>query len=197
MTKAVCLGLCLGALLAVATPAFANDYGRPGVELGGGISLAGEDFDDDLDDLGIDYDTTAAFDVFVGYRFHPRFSIEGRYQQLLGFDSDDFDDFGFDTDVEISGYEASLNAKLFLLTGVIQPYLSVGGGWSRIELDIDTAFFDVDEDFSDPTWRLGGGIDGWIGEHFAIGLDGAYHIGTGDLDDFNFWTASLLFRFKF
>jgi opacity protein-like surface antigen len=172
------------ALIALAAPfAFAQDYSREGFSVGGSLSAAFEDFDDGS------FDDTFALGLFAGYRFHPNFGIDVRLEQTDEFDGD----VGpFDVDVEIG--TLTVNGQFFLLTDQFQPYLIGGLGIGEAEVDVDPGGSD---DETDPVVRLGAGFDVYATPHFVIGGEAAYNIGIDDIDDFDYWTLSALFRYRF
>ena len=178
------LALCLIAFLA--TPAFAQSYSREGFSVGAGVSAAFEDFDDDG---GIDFDDTAALNAFAGYRFHPNFAAEARFEQTFDFEGDT--PFG---DVDVNVWTLTANGQFFILTEQFQPYLIGGFGIAEVEAD---GPFGGDDSESDPVWRLGIGMDSYVTENFVIGVEAGYNWGTNDLDDFDYWTLSALFRYRF
>ena len=185
----ILIHLLLG--LALASSSFAQNYAREGLEIGLGASLAREAFDSDAGD----YDDSAAFDGVIGYRFHPRLALDLHVAELSGFDLDD--DLAPGSDLEVEASELTANARFFLLTGEVQPYVSIGAGWGWVDVDVDGPLESLSEDFDDPVARFGLGLDGYLSPNVALGLEAAYHMGLGDLDDFDYWTATGMLRFRF
>ncbi len=181
MTHLVSLAL----LLSVTTPAFAQEYGREGFSVGAGISGAFEDFDDD----GIGFDNTAALNAFAGYRFHPNFGVEARFEQTGDFEGD----VG-PIDVDVSIWTLTANAQFFVLTDQFQPYVIGGVGIAEAEVDVSPGGDDSEDD---AVWRLGVGMDSYVTPNFVIGVEAAYNFGVDDLDDLDYWTLSALFRYRF
>jgi opacity protein-like surface antigen len=163
--------------------AFAQDYSREGFSAGGGISAAFEEFD------GGSFDDTGAVSVFGGYRFHPNFALDGRFEATGEFDGDAGP---FDVEVEI--WTLTANGQFFLLTDRFQPYLLGGVGIGEADVDVDPGGSD---DETDAVVRLGVGLDTYATPNFVIGAEAAYNIGIDDLDDFDYWTLSALFRYRF
>jgi opacity protein-like surface antigen len=172
------------ALFVLAAPsAFAQDYAREGFSLGAGLSLAFEEFD------GGSFDDTEAISLFAGYRVHPNVGIDVRLEATDEFDGDSGP---FDVDVEL--WTLTANGQFFLLTDQFQPYLLGGLGIGEAEIDINPG---GSGDETDPVVRLGAGFDVYATPHFVIGGEAAYNIGIDDIDDFDYWTLSALFRYRF
>lgn len=172
-------------LVCLATPAFAQDYAREGFSVGAGVSAAFEDFDDD----GIGFDDTGALSAFAGYRFHKNFGVEARFEQTGNFEGD----VG-PVDVDVDLWTLTANAQFFALTGQFQPYVIGGLGIAEATVDVSPG---GDDSETDAVWRLGVGMDSYVTPNFVIGVEAAYNIGTSDLDDFDYWTLSALFRYRF
>jgi opacity protein-like surface antigen len=170
----------------VASPAFSQAYDRAGFAVGGGFSYASENFDES----GVDFDDTAAVDVFGSYRFNPIVATELRFEQTFDFDGDTP---GPDVDVDI--WTLTANVQFYILTGQFQPYL--GGGFGMGEADVNVHGPGGDDDVSDPLWRLFLGLDSYITPHVVVGAEVAYNFGVDDLNDFDYWTMSALFRYRF
>jgi opacity protein-like surface antigen len=170
-------------LVFAASPALAQSYSRTGWTAGASASVAFEDFDDGS------FDDTGAVGAFLGYRVHPNVAVEGRLEQTGEFDGD----FGL-VDVDVDILTLTANAQIFLATEQFQPYVIGGVGFAHAEADVDPG---GDDDETDPLVRLGVGLDSYVSPTFAIGAEAAYNYGFDDLDDFNYWTLSALFRFRF
>lgn len=169
-------------ILFAATPAFAQDYAREGFSVGGGVSAAIENFDEDGG-----FDDTGAVSGFVGYRFLPHFGADLRFEQTFDFEADTA--IG---DIDVDIWSLTANAQYFFLTEQFQPY--VIGGLGIAEANVSGPF---DGDETDPVVRLGFGLDSYVTPSFVIGAEAAYNFGTNDLDDFDYWTLSALFRYRF
>ena len=182
MIRRIALSLLV---LSAATPAFAQDYARPGFSVAAGVSAAFEDFDTD----GSNFDDAAAFTAAGGYRFTKNFGVEGRFEQTTDFDGD----FG-PADVDVSMWTLTANAQFFILTGQFQPYVIGGLGIEEATVDVNPG---GDDDETDAVWRLGIGMDSYVTPNFVIGAEAAYNFGTNDLDDLDYWTLTALFRYRF
>jgi opacity protein-like surface antigen len=170
-------------LVFAASSAFAQDYARKGFSAGASVSAAFEDFDDGS------FDDTGAVSVFAGYRFLGNFAVEARLEKTGDFDGD----VGF-SDVEVDIWTLTANGQLFLATDRFQPYLIGGLGIGEATVDVDPG---GDDDETDLLLRLGVGLDSYLTPNFAIGAEVAYNLGNDDLDDFDYWTLSALFRYRF
>ena len=195
-------GLAL-ALLCLAAPARAQDFERSGVYLGGGAFWLGEQFGDelnseleealDLDDADLRVSDSRGASATLGVRLGSRFALE-----LVGERYDDLDfDLrldGVDTDGELELWTAMLMGKVFLFTGRIQPYLTLGAGYARGEAEAG----DLDEVGHAALARGGLGVDLYVNEHVVFGVQSAYSRGISeDLEDLAYFTVggSLMLRF--
>ncbi|MCG8589507.1 MAG: porin family protein [Proteobacteria bacterium] len=170
-------------------------YARPGpyLALGGVFGL--NDFENEIEaDLGLrtDVDDSFGVDVRLGYRWHPAFSFELQYEWLDGFDIH----LAGVPSAELDGFTLGTNAKSYLLTGPVQPYLLAGAGVTRLELR-DTLGLDVDGDETGFQGRLGGGVDLYATPSVFVGVHAARVFNTGSLDDLDYTVvgANLGFRF--
>lgn len=175
-------------LLCSASPVFAQDFAREGFSLGAGLSFASEEFDDD----GFDFDDTWGAMLSGGYRFHPNFAVEGRFEF-----TDDFEGDNGPIEADVNIWTLTANAQFFMLTGQFQPYLIGGLGLGEVEVDVDTPFGGGSDDEDDLIWRLGIGVDAYVSNNVVLGVEAAYNFGTDDLDDFDYWTATALFKYRF
>jgi opacity protein-like surface antigen len=171
-----------------ASSAFAQDYARNGVALGGGLGFAGEDFDFS----SVSFDDTGAMNLFASYRFHPHLAVDMRVEQTGLFEGD----VG-PTDFEVDISSLTLNMQAFILTGQFQPYVGGGLGYGEVHVDIDGPGFGGDDDDSDPLWRLFLGLDAYVTPNVVLGAELGYNFGVDDLDDFDYWTLNALISYRF
>jgi len=160
-----------------------------GLFVGGGLSYAWEDFDtNDLEDAvgNVSIDDAWGFNLYAGYRFMKYFSLEANYNW---YDSFQLDTKYYDS-VDLDVWTLMLDAKfLYSLENGFVPYLRLGGGYMDAEVDNEN-----DNDFA---WNIGIGVDYYFTPEISMGLDGKYVIGTGDVDDINYFTGSVLVGFHF
>jgi hypothetical protein len=139
------IGLPLGAL-ADGKP----DYGRPGIYLGGGMSVGaptGMGYVDQMTAvLTIQRDQPTEFradsavgaNARVGYRIIPWVAVEAQLEWLPGPDVKYFDDQKV---VDSSTLNASVNAKAYILPKErFQPFLLFGAGYMRNDADLQSAY---------------------------------------------------------
>ncbi len=189
----------LAAVLWVAAPASAQDYARPGFYLGvgalGGTYLEAEDeIEDALAPFvaSVDVETVVGLEAYAGYRLHPNFAIEAEFEWLPDADID-VNDVSL---AELDVWTLTANAKLFPLTGRIQPFVLAGAGVIDAELE-DTVGLGLREEETGFVARFGGGLDLYATERFLFSLGADYLLPSGDLDGLDHVTfgGDLQFRF--
>jgi len=177
-------------------PAMGPNYAALGPYLGAGALYAFENFDDDnyspnYEDMississGYDVGNSWGFNVRAGYRFHPNFSAELLYEDFFEFDVDPYG--------HVEAWDLMAQAKGYLSTGQVQPYASVGLGVARGEYK-DSGFSVRETDFA---MRFGGGLDVYITENLYAEVEGAYLLGTGDVDGADVVVVGLGLGYKF
>lgn len=164
-----------------------TDYSRSGGYVGGSLSFAGEEFGDVDPTTGNDSDDAIGFSVRTGYRILPWGGIEFAYEQ--------FDEFDVGS-AEVDMQSLMLQGKVYPFTGRLQPYALGGIGYVRSDVDFDAPTV-RDFDTSDFSWRLGGGLDLYLIDMLPLFAEVAYTWPTDDLDDLEFWTASVGAYFRF
>ena len=168
-----------------AAPALAQDFGRQGLAVGGGITFAGEDFDSG----GLNFDSTGAAHMVVEYRFHPHLSVEGRFEHTFNFDAS----VPGTTDVRVTVWSLTANGKVYITTGQFQPYFQLGFGIGQGEAD----FRGSSDTTTDALGRVGVGLDSYLNQNVSIGAEFAYNFGVGDLSDFDYWTMGAQLKYHF
>jgi len=123
--------------------------------------------------------------VRAGYRIVPWVAGELAYENV--------------GELDVGGAEVDLQSlfaqvKLYPLTGRIQPYALGGAGWARADFDRG-AVEDLDE--TEPSFRVGAGIDLYVLRSFPLFAEVAYTWPTGDLDELQYWTGSIGAVFRF
>ena len=178
-----------------------ENYGRSGVYLGASLYRTSDQFEDELDEefddvfpgSDVDVEAVNGAGALLGLRVGSRFSLEligERYEDM----EIDLSALGLASDAELELWTAMLQAKLYLLTGFIQPYVMAGAGY----LDAKVELGGLSEDAAAPLGRAGAGIDIYLTRNLVLALQGAYSRGIGsELRDIDYFTfgGSLLFRF--
>ena len=178
-------------------------YDRSGFHVGVGFAYAFEDMSYDTNRLGLGavfpvafdprFDDSLGVDVLIGYRLLPRLDLEFQYEWLEGFDSTQ----GL-PELELDTHLLALNARGFLLTDRWQPYVLFGAGALIVNTEIrNSAFkkpFDVDVG---AVFRFGGGLDLYATPHWVVGLEGAYMLPLGAVEDAGYGTLGLRLRYRF
>jgi opacity protein-like surface antigen len=171
-----------------APPQNDEQYAREGVyaQVGGGYAI--ENFDLPS---GVDADDSLILSGRLGYRFNPNFAGEVLFEYLDEFE---LDVSGLGSLGDINGWALSANAKIFPLTGRVQPYGLLGFGWLDAEIDLGPL---GSEDDSDTMARFGGGVDFYMTQDLFVNVEGAYVLPFGDLDDADFISFVLSVGFWF
>ena len=196
--------LCALPAAAVEPPTPAADYGRSGWYAGLGGVFAFEDLGGDAAQLGLpattyspkfepSFDDSAGVNIRAGYRVTPHFAVEFQYEWLEGFD-----DNGAKPPLEVDSHLFTLDAKVFALTGRIQPYARAGVGVHIANLEIiDSAFEKPWEESTGFAARFGVGVDYYLTPNWALALEGSYLVSTGDTKHFDYGGLMLgaIYRF--
>jgi hypothetical protein len=155
------------------------DYARNGGWVGLGGAFALEHFD-----RRGSYEDSGALAFRAGYRGLPNVAVEMLGEVLPHFDGDG------SRDGDVDGFLVSVNGKLFLPLGRVEPWVMGGLGF----LNINANHRDREDDFA---FRFAGGLDAYLTEHWAIYLEAAYVLPTGEISEYRYSTygAGFLFRF--
>lgn len=130
-----------------------------------------------------------------GYRFHPHFSGEVQFEWLAPRDIKR----GGSKAAKLKTVTATANAKGYLLTGRIQPYLLTGIGLMHSDLDgTNVGFGGLPKKQSDDFLaRFGGGVEIYIDPETVLTLESNYMLPTGDASDLDHVLVSLGFQLRF
>ena len=188
----------IGSWLLISIPATSQDYARNGFYagasvLGGTYTKIEDELEDALPGADIDVDTGIAFDVYAGYRLHPNFAIEAEFEMIPEVD---VDLGGFGTFAELESWTLTGNMKVFVLTGRAQPFVKVGFGAIRAEVD-DTVGLGISESDSGFASRFGGGLDFYITENIVASAGVDYLLPAGDVEDLEYvsYGGGIQYRF--
>ncbi|HKJ23242.1 MAG TPA: outer membrane beta-barrel protein [Myxococcota bacterium] len=170
-------------------------YDRSGPFAGAAGVYAFGDFDRKFDD-------SAGAELHLGYRVAPHLALEFVYQWLEGFDSlggtpEPFDAVAPGEEVEIDTHQISLGAKVYGMTGRIQPYALVGVSLLVVNSEIVDPDFEKPYDVDvGPAGRFGGGVEYYATPHFVVGVEGSYLVPGGHVDGERFGTLGVLFQYR-
>lgn len=189
---------------AVEPPAEGDPYGRAGWYVGLGAVYAFEDLGGDAAQLKLpnppyepsfepNFDDSAGIHIRGGYRVAPHFAVEFGYEWLEGFDAG-----AAEPDLEVDSHLITLDAKLFALTGRVQPYALAGVGVHIANLEIvDDAFDKPWEESTGFGARFGVGVDYYLTPHWVLELEGTYLVSTGDTKHFDYGSLVLGVQYRF
>ena len=170
-------------MLVVSQVSFAQDMKG---ELGLGARVAYFNYSDD--DLGsgfdVDYDGTAMYDANLTYFVHSYFSFE----LSVGYVETDVDLKGLGISLDIGEFEQIpilLTARTHFSTNPrVSPYIGIGVGYFLNDFDMSgsiPAGYDLDPDDS-VGFHVGGGVEIFLNEHFALTIDLKYIWNEVDID---------------
>lgn len=113
--------------------------------------------------------------LFGGYRFHPRFALEGMIEVSHGGNLKG--DFDRDDDYQITSTMFTVNSRFYFGYERVQPYALIGIGGGETVIDPDDSSED-DDDRSHFVGRLGVGADVYLFNHLAVQLELSGAVGT-------------------
>ena len=166
------------------------DYAKTGIHVGLGLGGGFERFDDE--GTPVDFDHGFVVGGWLGYRLHPNFAIETQIEyggfeaELAGF-----------IDIDIDLVTFTTNAKAYVLTDRIQPFVLVGVGAMVVELEANAFGSSISDSESDFVARFGGGVDFWLTESISLGLASSYVFTTGDIDGFDYVSLGAALQYRF
>lgn len=160
-------------------PARTGFYLGPGLALG--IPLSLEKAFQDMTLQSVDVQPGFGIRGIAGYRAHARVAAEVEVEYLFtDFKAKVANTGNFDTTpLLLTG-----NAKGFILTGTIQPYIIAGAG----VMDADVQNVGSSTEFAA---RFGGGLDVYATDHIVLGFDLTYVLPTGKLKDLDYLSIGL------
>ncbi len=112
-------------------------------------------------------------DARAGFRVHERIALEGNYLWAARHETT----FGGQRLDLVEMHAGTANAKLFLLTGTIEPYALIGTG---------LVFADSDVEGENTRWAIrgGGGVQVFFTDMVGAYVEGTFLQPFGDLNDF-------------
>lgn len=158
--------------------------------IGLGGSYAFEAFDDDdLEDsmqpVDVDFDNTWGVNLKYGYHFTDYFSLEGNFDYLANFETDEsgmFGPFVLDGEGELDIWTLMLSGKVSK-PGNVSPFLVVGAGYMKARLDAKVSVPVLDESYSDHDYdahgcaKIGAGVDYFPTNNVSVGIEWSYVFG--------------------
>jgi len=139
------------------------DYASTGIYIGAGFAMGFDQYDGNMP--SIDYSPGYGFDIVLGYRVHRFVGIEASYEYL-----DAIDGKSGSPDVKTGLQTFSANVKGYLPIERFQPYLLGGIGTTKLTTESGP---DKSTD-SGLSFRAGGGLDYYLTESFALGVQASY-----------------------
>lgn len=172
-------------------------YARNGLTLSAGAFWA-----PDLFDTSASIDPSLGLSGGLGYRVHPHFSVETSFVLAQGFDVATSVDDGIsviDYQGDVQMWSALIGGKFYLMTRKVQPYIGIGLGAAGAKIDLQNSVGAANYDYKDVggVIAFNGGLDLYVSESLALGLDAAVYLPGGNLQGLDFSTlgAKLIYRF--
>jgi opacity protein-like surface antigen len=153
-----------------------EDFARPGFYLGAGATYAISEADKAVERVTLQHvsiDNTLGINARAGYRFLSWLAAELEYEWTSGFEAKGA---GGAKLLSLEGNILTLNGKLILPTGRVQPYLLAGFGGTAFSVT-DQARLGLKVSGTGAAARLGGGLDIYVTPHIVLNL-GADVVGT-------------------
>ena len=138
------------------------------------------------------------FGVRLGYRVIDRLALEGHFEFLNDISIEQhLQTDGSDNSTIARFLTATGNAKGYLLTGRIQPYVLAGIGYGYSDVDPQGGNGGTDDRSSGFVARFGAGTDFYVSETVGLMGEVGYVLPTGDISDFDYVviSAGALLRF--
>jgi opacity protein-like surface antigen len=170
------------------------DYNRLGPYIGLGASYFINEFGDPLDRAHLS--DSWGFNARFGYRFIDWLAVEGLYEYANNFGCD-LGHLEGSNDMSVQANIFTVDAKAILPLGRFQPYLSGGVGFLNANASRTGIFREFEASSTVFAGRVGGGIDLYLTEQFALMTEAGYLLPTGDLDDMNMIPINAGFRYIF
>ena len=175
------------ALLAPRGASAGDAFSEPGLYVGlGGLVAIPTDLES-----GIDF-ATGGLTARAGYRLHPRFAAELHYEWL-----DSFEPSFFFSDEEIEPWALTADARLYLLTSRVQPFLLAGAGILHAERERTLFGQSSASDSTEFAARIVVGLDDYVFGGMADTFDTAYLLPTGPLEDLDYLALTLGLQYRF
>jgi opacity protein-like surface antigen len=192
------LGLAVACLLAIASPATAEDaeYSRSGLYVGVAgtyaIQLGIEDRTKDLlPGSSVSADNALGFNARLGYRVIPYFAFEAQYEGISKFDVSADGSTAF----QIGESVATMNLKGYYPLERFQPYALIGAGMMFTRTN-DVGTTGIPSGNAGFTTRFGAGLDFHITENWLLTIEPSYVLPLGDVRDLDYLSIAWGFQFR-
>lgn len=195
LTRVVLASLVLVPSMATAEESVLENY-RVGAMFGGGLMGF-------VDSDTRDYATEGgAWEARLAFNNAGVVAIEAAYIGSL----QNIDALGLDSDATLLGSGAEANVRVNVWRGIVQPYVLIGGGWTRYDIRSSSSnTSDIDDVENVITMPMGAGV-GYRYQQVLFDLRGTYRAATReDLIDLggaasaslDTWSATLKAGFEF
>ena len=172
--RALIAGLVLALFIAVpSAQAAGDDFGSPGLYLGGGVALGFENFGAG----NVDFNTGTGLDFWLGLRLARFLALEGQVQWIPGIAP------SAAPSIDARPLVYTANAKGYIPLGRFQPFGLVGVGGITTTPESGS----IVPNRTDFVAKFGAGLDFYITKNLAAVASWNYVLPTGDLSgsDFN------------
>lgn len=162
-----------------------SPYGHAatGFYVGAGGSYAVENFDDDDDFEGVDFDDSWGLNAKIGYHLHELLDLEFNFDYLDEFEGD------AGADVEVMTYMLGLKGFFPIASEKVKLSVVAAGGLMYAEAGSD--------DEIDGCAKFGLGFDYFFIQNFSAGIEGNYTLGFGKLDEIRYFNFTLGVAYHF
>jgi len=167
-----------------------DDFGRTGFYVAAMAAYSFENFDTGSQNVSVH--GADGFDLRFGYRAHPNLAVEGNFQHFN--DRTMIVQGGPTADLLAWGFW--LNAKLYPLTGQVQPYMLLGPGFTHLDAG-RSRVLGISRDDNGFSPKAGLGVDGYLTPNIAVTVEASYVFTVGDIENTDHipLTAGLTYRF--
>ena len=173
---------------------------------GAGGSYAASDIEFSSDIVGGDLDDTWGFNLKAGTHLNSYLSLEFNFDYLPSFEWDaDLnvinDPIDAAIDADAMTFMLTLKASPDYAERKIRPFLIAGGGWMYVDADTRATVGNTlqTQSVSEKGFcaEFGAGVDWYLRENLALGLEGAYVLGFDDVEDvqYGLFTVGLTYFF--
>ena len=143
-----------------------------------------------FDDTDASVGTSYGFQTRIGWRFHPVFAFENRFEWVDRAEVEASDR----NLAEVSLWTLSGDLRAYLSTARLQPFAVLGLGATQVEWKVPDRSARREFAFS---IRAGGGIEVHLTQQLALVLDLTYLIPIEQLEDFQAFSTSWGFTYHF
>lgn len=168
-----------------------------------------------LDGVDLDADPSIGFNGEVGYRVRPWISVSAHVEYLADIsvspgDSNRSSPQSGSTVLKGESWALTADARLFPLSGTVQPFLVVGAGWLWAHTDdepvVQTSTGDdpmlepIDSGIGNRNGfvaRAGGGVDLYLGDSFFLTAEVTYVVPVDRVQDFDYVSVAWGFGYQF